>query len=480
MSVKPKLRDQVDRPLPASLDAEKAILCSVLLDPSCLDKLDGIRPGSFHHPSHRAIFTAMKQMRQAGKPLDLVTLSQEISDHGKLADIGGAAYLAEISTFIATSQNVASYAEIVAEKAALRDYIALAGRGIEAAYQGDFPRGEIDQLAQMTSGADKPHQELFSDLGAYLDGDVQLERPTIAELWDSDHHLFYAGRLNEIHSEPGTGKTNILLTAVVAELQRDSAVLYIDPEDTPRGFTTRLRALGATTDQIRNQVTYLHNPTADEIKAAQGWAETHRPSLVILDGMAESLVAQGLDEDKSKDVLPFLRESIRPFAEAGAAVVLADHVSKNAESRGIHARGSGAKAGRYDGVSYEIVMGKPYSPEQEGFVKLKIAKDRNGGVGPRGTIAAELHFIPGINGRTIASFREPEAKPEGGFRPTAIMEKIRKHLEVYGEDSKRNLRNLGNHQAAETAIRIMVEEGDLVMKTNGRSQMFSLKKSVTK
>jgi len=207
------------------------------------------------------------------------------------------------------------------------------------------------------------------------------------------------------------------------------------------------------------------------------WTRKNHPTIVILDGLAESMAAQCLNEDKAGDVLAFFRINLRAFAEAGSAVVIADHVTKSSENRGMFARGSGAKAGRYDGVSYEIVRGKAYTPTQEGFVKLKVQKDRVGGIGPRGKIIAELHFTPNANGGTIVSFREPQEKQDGPFRPTVIMEKIRKHLGTYTTDSKSGLRTLGNHDAVDKALMLMIEEGEIEVTTKGRSKEFRLKKA---
>jgi len=342
--------------------------------------------------------------------------------------------------------------------------------------EGMQPAEAIRLLQPLVQKPDVPREPNFTDLSKYLEGTLELELPTVAESF-AGHYLFYAGRLNEIHAEPSTGKTNVIVAAAIRVLEIGGSVLYVDPEDTPRGIVTRFLMLGANPDDLRERLKYLHNPDPQEIRDAQSWAKEHKPSLVILDGLAESMAAVGADENSAADVLQFFRENLRPFAEASAAVVIADHVTKSTEGRGQFARGSGAKAGRYDGVSYEIVMAKSYTPKVEGMVKLKVQKDRNGGIGPRGFIAAELHFTPGADGRTITAFREPAEKQEGPFRPTAIMEKIRKHLTVYDTATKRTLRDLGNHKAAELAIDLMVTEGEITMSQKGQSQIFSLKKA---
>jgi len=179
--------------------------------------------------------------------------------------------------------------------------------------------------------------------------------------------------------------------------------------------------------------------------------------LVILDGLAEAMAAEGHDEDKPAAFLAFCRERLRPFADAGCAVLVSDHVTKNAETRGRWARGSGAKLGRYDGAVYSAELVKPYSPTQAGAVRLRVAKDRNGGAGASGEVIAEVHFSPGADGQTLVEFRQAEAP--GEFRPTVLMERVSRKVETFPESSKRDLREAGNHKTVDLAIGLLCREG---------------------
>jgi len=147
-----------------------------------------------------------------------------------------------------------------------------------------------------------PEPPPFIDLAPYLDGTAKQEIPTVAEVWEG-RSLFYAGRLNEVHAEPGTGKTNVLMAACISVMDAGGSVLFIDPEDTPKGFATRILMLGADPEAIRSRVFYLHNPDPDEIHRAQTWAKEHSPNIVILDGLAESMAAVGANEDKAQEAL---------------------------------------------------------------------------------------------------------------------------------------------------------------------------------
>ena len=159
-------------------------------------------------------------------------------------------------------------------------------------------------------------------------------------------------------------------------------------------------------------------------------------------------------------------------------MLISDHVSKSSEERGRWARGSGAKLGRYDGVSYNIGLIEAYAPGHAGAVKLTVAKDRNGGVGRVGQTIAEVHFTPDSDNRTLVSFRMPEGL-EGAFRPTAIMRKIVTYLQERNEATARDLRTLGKSQAVDLACQLLQEEGDIVLTKNGRKHVFTLRPRCT-
>ena len=83
----------------------------------------------------------------------------------------------------------------------------------------------------------------FVDLVALWKSGVKPEKPTVVRVSET-RCLFYAGRLNEMHSEPSLGKTNIAIYSALKVLEAGGSVLYMDPEDTASGFLSRLLALG--------------------------------------------------------------------------------------------------------------------------------------------------------------------------------------------------------------------------------------------
>jgi AAA domain len=329
-------------------------------------------------------------------------------------------------------------------------------------------------LEEPSSASTRP----FVDLVGLWKGGIKPEKPSIVRV-SKDRCLFYAGRLNEIHSEPSLGKTNIAIFAALKILLAGGEVVYMDPEDTATGFLSRLLALGLANlplliEEILERVHYIHDPDAQSIKQARQFAERQKIDLVVYDGLAEGMAAEDLDEDKAKDTLKFLRQRLRPFAELGCAVVILDHVVKSRANQR-WSRGSGAKIGRYDGVSYVLILVESYTPNKAGRLSLKVAKDRHGGVGAINQKIGDLVFVPNGDGTTQVDFEDVVEAP---FRPTILMQKIHDFLVEHPGASKRDLRTLGSAKYIDDATKILIEEGYVRVNkaaVGGRSSHFVVK-----
>lgn len=315
-----------------------------------------------------------------------------------------------------------------------------------------------------------PEPPPFVDLRPLFEGDYSPEVPTVGEVLPGRCAL-YAGRLNSLHGEPSAGKSNIALSIAAAVAGAGGVVVYLDPEDTAKGLVNRAVGLSLDPAAIGANVRYLPNPDVPHYQAVAAWAKEGKPTLVVLDGLAEALAAEGLSEDKAADVLMFFRLRMRPLMESGAAVLVVDHVSKSSDNRGRWARGSGAKMGRYDGVVYGVELGKAYAPGVEGYVRLRISKDRHGGAGPQGKVAFEVSFGAKEGEGTALEWRVPEES--GKFRPTTIMGKIRERLSS-GPACNADLRKLGKTEAAVKALEILEEEGEIESFEEGRKKMWRL------
>jgi replicative DNA helicase len=116
----PELRSSPDG-LPSNVEAERAILGSVLLDNDRWAEVSArLEEGDFSLFAHRELFRVIGRMRAAGTPVDLVTLLEEMMHMKSLAGSGGAAYCAELTTGLPRRIALDAYIRIVKEKARLR------------------------------------------------------------------------------------------------------------------------------------------------------------------------------------------------------------------------------------------------------------------------------------------------------------------------------------------------------------------------
>jgi replicative DNA helicase len=122
-----------------------------MIDRSAWDNVgDVVRSEHFYRPDHQLIFASIAALAQDGKPCDVVTVSNQLESLGKLEEAGGLAYLATLSRDTPTAANARAYAEIVKEKALLRDLIA-SGTDIAASVfvnEGQTARELVERAEQ--------------------------------------------------------------------------------------------------------------------------------------------------------------------------------------------------------------------------------------------------------------------------------------------------------------------------------------------
>lgn len=102
---------------PHSLDAEKAILGSILLDPKAIIEIAGFLVASdFYDPRHVHIYEAMLALYGKSRPIDFLTVSEYLDDRQLLENLGGNHYLVELSEMVYSTSNIWEYAQIVKSK----------------------------------------------------------------------------------------------------------------------------------------------------------------------------------------------------------------------------------------------------------------------------------------------------------------------------------------------------------------------------
>lgn len=161
---------------PQSLESERALLGAILLKPDAIhDIIDIIRSDSFYAEKHRLIFTAMHELSERGEPIDLVSLSERMSNQGTLERAGGRSYLAELAAAAPAPGNFGHYADLVSRKHVMRSLIDAAHTIGELAYDESRDTMEVLDEAEKSIYAigDKSASHKFVPIG-----------DKIGEAWD--------------------------------------------------------------------------------------------------------------------------------------------------------------------------------------------------------------------------------------------------------------------------------------------------------
>lgn len=139
-----------DRQPPHSLDAERAVLGSILLLPEVCDEVSLlVRPRDFYDPAHERIYAHLLALHDGRQRVDHTLLIERLKSAGEYESMGGAAYIAEIAQAVPTAANAQYYAQIVRDRALVRSLIRASTDILRDAYdQTTDPR---DMLARAES-----------------------------------------------------------------------------------------------------------------------------------------------------------------------------------------------------------------------------------------------------------------------------------------------------------------------------------------
>jgi len=139
----------IDRPLPQSPDAERAVLGSVLLNNHAFYRVVGtIDTEDFFKDAHRSIFATMRMLAEQSRDIDILTLKDELAKHALLDQVGGSAYIASLVDGIPDIANVERYARIVKEKSTLRRLIVMGNSVMRAALDAPSEPADVLNIAE--------------------------------------------------------------------------------------------------------------------------------------------------------------------------------------------------------------------------------------------------------------------------------------------------------------------------------------------
>ena len=134
---------------PQAPEVEKAVLGALMIDRDAyMEVCELLHVESFYEPRHQKIFAAIQQLSLEEKPIDVLTVTEQLAKLGTLEEVGGPGYVAELSSRVATSANIGYHANIIAEKYLSRQLISYTSVIGTKAFDETCDVNEVMQEAQ--------------------------------------------------------------------------------------------------------------------------------------------------------------------------------------------------------------------------------------------------------------------------------------------------------------------------------------------
>jgi len=135
--------------MPQSPDAERAVLGSILINNNAFYRVIGIvDTPDFFKDANRTIFATMRVLAEQSRPIDLLTLKEQLAKHAQLDTVGGYAYITSLVDFVPDVANVERYAHVVKEKSMLRRLIVMGNSVMRAALDSPAEPSDVLNIAE--------------------------------------------------------------------------------------------------------------------------------------------------------------------------------------------------------------------------------------------------------------------------------------------------------------------------------------------
>lgn len=313
--------------IPANIEAERAVLGSLLLDADAMIKIANfLRPEDFYRDRHTLLYQAMQSLFERREPLDFVTLVDELERQEQLEEVGGPAYLSELINGTPSAIFVEHYARIVERTAVLRRLITAAGKIAELAYdESQELEAVVDKAEQIIFGVTESriHRDL-TPIKAVMTGvvdridflsqnrDTLMGVPTGFAYMDKMLGGFQKSDLVILAARPGMGKTSFAISvAQNAARSYDARVAVFSLEMSNEQLVQRLLSMETGIDSHRLRL-----------------GDVYEEEWPILMEAANGLSATNIfiDDTPAASVTEIRTKSRRLYAEHGLDLIIIDYM----------------------------------------------------------------------------------------------------------------------------------------------------------
>jgi replicative DNA helicase len=431
VAIKGNKETTFDRLPPQNLDAERAVLGAMLLNPDAVgiavELLHSDSHQLFYAPAHQYIYEAIVALYGQAKPIDGVTLKDQLDRSGNLEGAGGLAYIGELTGSVPTSANIEHYARIVLDASLLRRLISTCTSVVTEAYDtpedvnklldkaegGIFTIAEQRQLNPVMKISDLLEDSIHRIEAQMKAGSGITGVATGIKKLDEMTSGFQPSDMVVLAARPSVGKTALALNmASHAAIQNGKNVLLFSLEMAKEQLVQRLLCIEGQIDSSKLRTGYLAGAEFPKLTKAAATLDKasiyidDTPNISVLDLRSKArkhmaangcdmliidylqlMVGSGRSESRQVEIAEISR-SIKGLArELRVPVIALSQLSREADKddsggpKLSHLRESGAIEQDADVV---MMLSRPPAHEMEGLpdtIHLNVVKQRNGPTG---------------------------------------------------------------------------------------------------
>ena len=423
------------RQIPKNIEAEEAILGSILIDERLINKVsETLDAKDFYRQSHKTVFNAMISLKNQNNVIDILTLTEYLNNINKLEEVGGIAFVTSLPNKVPSTANLDYYIKIVKEKSFLRK-VSYMGESIASLgynNEDNTPEFILDKIEQMLSGLTKKMILTKVDniqsqtLSAYMEIENIINNKgnllgLETGLDDLDH--FLQGLKNSdfmiLAARPSMGKTAFALNiASYLAVEKDIPVVFFSLEMSSIQLIHRIFSIRGLIDMtelksgnLNNQMTQELINISNKLSCSKLIIQDNIFNLAVLRSTARKLrrernikliiidylqLLEGTHRENRNLEISEISRSLKLLAkELDIPIIALSQLSRSVESRQVKKpmlsdlRESGSLEQDADIVMF-LYREDYYNPETENknITDVIIAKNRNG---PTGTIPVFFH-----------------------------------------------------------------------------------------
>ena len=318
-------KDTIERIPPHSKETEQSTLGVAMLSEEALSEImETVEIKDFYDPAHREIYAAILELFRRSEPVDIVTVTEELSKRGSLEIAGGRTYIASLTESAPATSNAGGYAKLVAQKAVIRELI-LAGdkikeKGFEESMDADdlldFAEHSIYEISQGRQKSGGRHiRDILIENTKMIDkaskAEGKLGLTTGFKDLDKKTSGLQKGDLIILAARPSMGKSAFALSMALSAAKKDgAAVCLFTLEMTQAQMGQRLLSMESNVELSRLREGRVDNRDWKDIQLA-------------IDQMAKTTL---IIDDSAQTVLQMKNKCRRMKAKMGLDLVIIDYL----------------------------------------------------------------------------------------------------------------------------------------------------------